>query len=73
MLEYPGMETLEPSWVQSVLLTAGGARLSLLMWVLGQFSPAEAAEVQALPQSLQLQSKRLVVGFGGSGLQNRML
>ncbi|XP_042890644.1 uncharacterized protein LOC122265389 [Penaeus japonicus] len=55
VLEYPGMETLEPSWVQSVLLTAGGARLSLLMWVLGQFSPAEAAEVQALPQSLQLQ------------------
>ncbi|XP_037772678.1 uncharacterized protein LOC119568293 [Penaeus monodon] len=55
VLEYPGMETLEPSWVQSVLLMAGGRRLNLLMWVLEQFSPAEAVEVQALPQTLQMQ------------------
>lgn len=55
VLEYPGMETLEPSWVQSVLLTAGGPRQNLLKWVLEQFSPAEAVEVRALPQTLQMQ------------------
>lgn len=51
------METLEPSWVQSVLLTAGGPRQNLLKWVLEQFSPAEAVEVRALPPTLQMQSK----------------
>ncbi|KAG7175522.1 uncharacterized protein LOC121858087 [Homarus americanus] len=49
-LEYNDMETLEPSWVRSVLLTAGGPRQKLMMWVLSQLCPTEAAELATVPQ-----------------------
>ncbi|XP_053652136.2 uncharacterized protein [Cherax quadricarinatus] len=54
-LSYNGLETMEPSWVRSVLLTAGVPRQSLMLWVLSQLVPTEAAEISTAPPHIHTQ------------------
>lgn len=55
ILEYKGLETLERSWVRSVLVTPGSPRKNLMMWVLSYLCPTEAADLPTVPEHTHTQ------------------
>lgn len=63
ILQYKGIETLEQSWVRSVLLTPGSSRKNLMMWVLSYLCPTEAAVLPTAPEHTHTQSKLSIVLF----------
>ncbi|XP_045626019.1 uncharacterized protein [Procambarus clarkii] len=65
-LKYNGLETLEPSWVHSVLVTPGAPRQSLLTWALIQLFPLEAAELATAPQHVH--TPRILQCFSCMGI-----
>lgn len=57
-LGYDGLDSFEPAWVQSVLVSGGGGgpRHNLLQWVVQQLSASTAADLHRAPQHTHTQS-----------------
>ncbi|XP_045136940.1 uncharacterized protein LOC123519581 [Portunus trituberculatus] len=49
------LETLEPQWVHSVLVSPGRTRQNLLRWVITRLSPSEYSKLSSLPNHAQEQ------------------
>ena len=56
-LECDELDTLEPQWVRSVLVSPGRPRQNLLNWVFARLCPSEFSTLSTVPPHAQGQSE----------------
>ncbi|XP_066969423.1 uncharacterized protein [Macrobrachium rosenbergii] len=60
------LDSMEPGWIRSVLVEASPARHNLLVWVLSQFCPSDAEDLQSSLK--QTHSQKILQSFSSLGI-----